>query len=85
MVLPAGIKKKENQSKGKHDGRPEAQPNKQGHGGSKHHQSTQPAWCGGARLCKASCRKAFLQKAQQVTLQVTATNPYKDQRTARKM
>lgn len=32
--------KKINQSKGKHDGWPEAQPNKQGHGGSKHRQST---------------------------------------------
>lgn len=33
MVLPGGIKKKKNQSKGKHHGWPEAQPNK-------HHQST---------------------------------------------
>lgn len=70
--------KKINQSKGKHDGWPEAQPNKQGHGGSEHRQST-------ARLCRAACRKAFLQKAQQVTRQATATNSYKNQRTARKM
>lgn len=40
MVLPGGIKKKKYQSKGKHGGRPEAQPNKQGHGGSEHCQST---------------------------------------------
>lgn len=45
----------------------------------------QPTWVGGARLCRASCRKAFLQKAQQVTLQVRATNSHKNQRTARKM
>lgn len=32
--------KKKNQSRGKHGGRPEAQPNKQGHRGSEHCQST---------------------------------------------
>lgn len=39
----------------------------------------------GARLCRAFCRKAFLQKAEQVTLQVRTTNSCKNQRTARKM
>uniref|UniRef100_A0A8D2MQZ5 Uncharacterized protein n=1 Tax=Zonotrichia albicollis TaxID=44394 RepID=A0A8D2MQZ5_ZONAL len=49
---------------------------------SEHCQSTA---CLVWRLCRASCRKAFLQKAQQVTLQVKATDSYKSQRTARKM
>lgn len=60
MVLPGGIKNKKNQSKGRHSGRPEAQANKQKHGGSEHHQSTAYLVWG---LCRASCRKAFLQKA----------------------
>lgn len=83
MVLPGGIKKKI-RVKGNTMGGLRLSQTSRG----KEAVSTvrvQPSWCGGARLCRACCRKAFLQKAQQVTLQVRATSSYKNQRSARKL
>lgn len=83
MVLPRGIKKKIRVKGNTMGGQRLSQTSRGTEAAST--VRVQPTWCGGARLCRASCRKAFLLKAWQVTRQVRATNSYKNQRTARKM
>lgn len=77
-MLPGGIEK--NQSEGKHDGRPEAYPNKQGHGGSRLWQST--AYLVGS--CQA-LRGSLQEGPSPEGFQARASDSYKNQRAVKKM